>query len=141
MSDTKPSVLIQPYLFFSGHCDEAIQFYGQALGAATTVLMRFQEGPPNPHLPANWGEKVMHATLQIGEATLMLSDGMGPGDPNFQGFSVSLTVADTATAKTRFTALAEGGKVTMPLASTFWSPLFGMVSDRFGVNWMVSAAS
>ena len=83
----------------------------------------------------------MHATLQIGEATLMLSDGMGPGDPNFQGFSVSLTVADTATAKTRFTALAEGGKVTMPLASTFWSPLFGMVSDRFGVNWMVSAAS
>jgi PhnB protein len=82
--------------------------------------------------------KVMHASFRIGETLLMASDGMGGGQPRFEGFSLSITVPDEEKASKIFKALSEGGKVTMPLEKTFWAPKFGMLEDRFGVGWMVS---
>lgn len=129
---------VEPYLFFEGRCEEALAFYRQALGAEVTVLMRYKESPDPGMSPPGAEEKVMHANLRIGETTLMVSDGLCKGQPAFQGFSLSLAVADEAEARRLFTALSEGGVVQMPLAKTFWSPCFGMVVDRFGVSWMVT---
>ena len=133
---------IQPYLFYPGNCDEAIAFYREALGAQELMKMRFKEAPPDPERPMapEFAEKIMHATLQIGDAQIMMSDGgcMTQID-KFEGFGVSLTPTDAATAERYFNALAKGGKVTMPFQKTFWSPGFGMLSDKFGVPWMVSA--
>ena len=132
---------IEPYLFFEGRCEEAVEFYRRALGAQVTMLMRYKESPEPPpagKLPPGSENKVMHASLRIGDTTVMASDGMLQGQPRFQGFSLSLTAPDTARANQLFTALADGGQVQMPLAKTFWSPLFGMVTDRFGVGWMIS---
>ena len=131
---------VQPYLFFDGRCDEAIAFYRTAVGAEVTMLMRFKDSP-EPHqpgaLPPGSGDKVMHAQLRIGDSTVLASDGRCLGQPNFQGFGLTLIVADVAEAQRTFAALADGGKVQMPLAKTFFSPHFGMVADRFGVLWMV----
>ena len=128
---------VQPYLFFDGRCDEAIEFYRNALGAEVIMLMRYRDGPdPGMHASGN-EDKVMHANLRIGEATVLVSDGHCTGQPSFQGFSLSLNVPDEAQAERLFTALADGGQVQMPLAETFFSPRFGMVTDRFGVLWMV----
>jgi PhnB protein len=131
---------VQPYLFFDGRCEEALEFYRSALGAEVTMFMRFKDAPepPPPGEVAPGSEnKVMHASFRIGEATVMASDGMCHGKPSFQGFSLSLLVSDEAEAVRLFTALGEGGQVQMPLAKTFFSPRFGMVADRFGVSWMV----
>jgi PhnB protein len=131
---------LQPYLFFDGRCEEAIDFYRRAIGAEVEMLMRFKESPEPPEpgrLPPGSGEKVMHASLRIGDATVLVSDGMAGGQPSFKGFSLSLTVSDEAEAERLFAALGEGGEVQMPLATTFFSPRFGMVVDRFGVSWMV----
>lgn len=131
---------IHPYLFFNGRCDEAIEFYGKTLGAQTTFLMRHRENPEPPPpgmLPPGFEDKVMHASLQIGDANLLLSDGNRADGPQFQGFSLSLILPDEATVRSTFAALAEGGQVSMPPARTFWSPCFGMLTDRFGVGWML----
>jgi PhnB protein len=128
---------IQPYLFFNGRCDEAIEFYRKALGAEEIMLMRFKHAPDQNMVPPGSGEKVMHARLKIGDSVVFLSDGMCSGQQSFQGFSLSLTVADEAEADRRFNALADGGKVQMPLDKTFFSPRFGAVADKFGVGWMV----
>ena len=134
---------VQPYLFFDGRCEEAVEFYRKTLGAEVTMLMRFKDSP-EPHapgmIPPGAEDKVMHASLRIGETTVLASDGRCLGRPNFQGFSLSLTVPDDAEATRRFAALADGGKVQMPLAKTFFSSRFGMVADRFGVSWMVYVA-
>jgi PhnB protein len=133
---------VQPYLFFDGRCDEAIAFYRSALGAEVTMLMRFKEhpGPEGQRMiPPGGEDKVMHANLRIGETTLLLSDGRCQGQPSFQGFALSLEVADAAEAERRFAALAEGGEVQMPLTPTFFATRFGMIADRFGVSWMVHA--
>lgn len=130
---------VQPYLFFNGRCEEAIAFYQQALGAQLEMLMRFSESPdptPPDMTPPDWGQKVMHCSLRIGGTVVMASDGCAP-DPDFKGFSLSLSVADAAAADRAFAALAEGGQVQMPLGTTFWSPRFGVLTDRFGVGWMV----
>jgi PhnB protein len=133
---------VQPYLFFEGRCDEALEFYRGALGAEVTMLMRFEEGPPAREgtLPPGAEDKVMHASVRIGDATVLVSDGRCSGRPAFEGFSLSLTVPDEAAARRLFGALADGGAVRMPLAPTFFSPLFGMTADRFGVSWMVYVA-
>jgi len=135
---------IQPYLFFDGRCEEAIEFYGRALGAKVIMLMRFKDNPEPPSgdcKPAPGTEdKVMHASLGIGDTQVMVSDGMCGGKPAFQGFSLSLTAADATEAGRLFAALGEGGEVQMPLGKTFFSPAFGMVADRFGVSWMVYVA-
>jgi PhnB protein len=130
---------IQPYLFFNGRCDEAIEFYRTALGAETTMLMRYKESPQ----PASHGhpDKVMHASLRIGQTTLLVSDGRCSGELSFQGFALSLTVADDAAAERAFAALGDGGQVEMPLGKTFFSSKFGMVTDHFGVLWMVYVAA
>jgi PhnB protein len=131
---------VQPYLFFEGRCEEAIEFYRKALGAEVTMLMRFKDSPepPAPGMCAPGSEnKVMHANLRIGDAAVMVSDGRCGGRPSFQGFSLSLAVPDGAEAERRFAALADGGHVHMPLGKTFFSSRFGMVADRFGVSWMI----
>jgi PhnB protein len=132
---------LEAYLFFNGRCDEAIAFYQSALGAEVQMLMRFRENPDPPppgSLPPDSDDKVMHASLRIGGSTLMVSDGMAFGDTAFRGFSLSHSVPDSAAAQQAFAALADGGQVTMPIGRTFWSPCFGMVTDRFGVSWMVT---
>ena len=131
---------IQPYLYFDGRCEEAIEFYRRALGAEVTMLMRNKESPEAPPpgtLPAGSENKVMHASFRIGDSVVMASDGHCKGKPSFTGFSLTITVPDTATADRHFNALAEGGQVQMPLAKTFFSPRFGMVADRFGVPWII----
>ncbi len=132
--------IIQPYLFFGGRCDEALEFYRKTLGAEVQMIMRYKESPeplPPGMLPAGWENKVMHSSFKIGESTVMASDGCGE-ETGFSGFSLSLAVATAEEAEQRFAALAKGGKVTMPLGKTFWSSLFGMLEDRFGIGWMVT---
>jgi PhnB protein len=127
----------QPYLFFDGRTEEAIEFYRSALGAEVTFLMHFKESPEKSPIPPGSADKVMHASFRIGDTTVMASDGECRGQPSFQGFSLSITASDEAEAKRLFGALAEGGQVRQPLIKTFFSPRFGMVADRFGVPWMV----
>ena len=135
-------MLVQSYLFFDGRCEEAIEFYKKALGAKVDMMMRYKDSPePQPSGHNVPGDKVMHASFRIGDTQVMASDGHNTGKPNFQGFSLSITVPDEAKAKHCFNALAEGGKVQMPLTKTFYSPSFGMLADRFGVGWMVMAES
>jgi PhnB protein len=133
---------IQPYLFFDGRCEEAIEFYRKTVGAKEIMKLRFKDNPePDPQCQPPGGEnKIMHARLQIGDATVLASDGRCGGKPNFQGFALSLTVASPAEAEKVFKALGEGGQVQMPLGKTFFSPAFGMLADRFGVMWMVYVA-
>jgi len=131
---------IQPYLFFNGQCDEAIDFYGRALNAKVTELMRFKESKETMEsgmVPADAGDKVMHASLKIGEQEIMISDGQCGGTANFQGMSLTITVADDAEAEKTFAAIGDGGHVQMPMGKTFWASRFGIVADRFGVSWMV----
>jgi PhnB protein len=132
---------VQPYLFFDGQCEEAIGFYQSALGAEVTMLMRYKEAPEAPPpgtLPVGSENKILHSSMRIGDAVVMASDGhCQQGKPTFEGFSLSLSPQTEAEADRLFAGLAEGGKVQMPLSRTFFSPRFGMVTDRFGVSWMV----
>ena len=134
---------VQPYLFFDGRCEEAINFYRKAVGAEVIMLMRFKEAP-EPHqpgmIPPGAENKVMHAAFRIGESTVLASDGRSTGKPKFDGFALSLTVANEAEADRAFKALSDGGEVQVALSKTFFSPRFGMLADRFGVNWMVYVA-
>ena len=133
-------MLIHPYLFFEGRAEEAIEHYGRALDAKVGLLMRYKDSPEPPPpgmVPPGSDNKVMHAELMIGDVQLMVSDGSCSGKPKFDGFSLAIDAPDVATCDRQFAALAEGGKVTMPLGKTFWSPRFGMLTDRFGVGWMI----
>jgi PhnB protein len=133
---------VEPYLNFNGSCDKALDFYHQALGAKVEMLMRFKDSPDPAMCPAGTdGEKVMHACISIGDTKVMMSDGMGSGPTNFQGFSLSLTAPNDAEAERLFAALGDGGKVQMPMAKTFFASRFGMVADRFGLCWMVIVPS
>src|SRR3982750_3862866 len=139
MTTESSQAVVQPYLFFGGRCEEAIEFYRKAVGAEVEMLMRFKESPePHQGLPDCFGDKVMHASVRIGNTTIMASDGRCEGPASFDGFSLSITVPDEAEADRVFAALSEGGLVTMPLEQTFWAPKFGMLTDRFGVAGMVS---
>lgn len=132
--------LVQPYLFFGGNCEEALDFYRSALGATVEMVMHFKDSPEPPPpgvLQPGFENKVMHAGFRIGDTTIMASDGCGEGS-TFSGFSLSLTVPTVAEAERAFAALAQGGRVEMALAPTFWSPSYGMLTDRFGIGWMVS---
>jgi len=131
---------VQPYLFFDGRCDEAIDFYRHALAAEVTMLLRFKDSPDPDMCPAAAGDKVMHASFRIGDTTVLASDGRCEGRPTFQGFALSLTAPDEAKAERLFASLSDGGQVQMPMTKTFFSPRFGMVADRFGVSWMVYVA-
>jgi PhnB protein len=137
---TTPIQAVQPYLNFDGRAEEAIEFYRDALGAEVTVLMRFKESPDSVACSSSNGDKVMHASLRIGDTTVMASDGRSLGKAEFKGISLSITASSDADAERLFGALAEGGQVQMPLAKTFFTSRFGMVADRFGVSWMVVVA-
>jgi PhnB protein len=137
---TSHSKQVQPYLFFEGRCQEALEFYRKALGAEVTALMRYKDSPDQTMVQPGSEDKVMHASFQIGETTVMASDGRCGGQPSFQGFALSLTVSTEAEADRLFGAIVDGGQVIMPLTTTFFSPRFGMTTDRFGVSWMVYVA-
>lgn len=128
---------VQPYLFFDGRCDEAINFYKKTLKAETMMLMHFKDSPDQSMISPQSVDKVMHAALRIGETVILVSDGHCGGQPSFQGFSLSITAASNAEAEKIFAALGEGGEVRMPMAETFFATRFGMLADRFGVGWMV----
>jgi PhnB protein len=130
-------MLIQLCLFFDGRCDEALEFYRSRLGAEVLMLLRYKDSPDPPPpgmIPPGSEAKIMHSSFRIGDTTVMASDGHCQGRPAFQGFSLSLTVADESEADRSFAAPADGGQVQMPLGKTFFSPRFGMVADRFGVE-------
>jgi len=131
---------VQPYLAFEGRCDEAIEFYKKAIGAKVEMLMRFKEAPDQSTVSPGSADKVMHAALRAGDATILMSDGRCNGSPNFHGIALALSASTDADAERIFNALAEGGKVNMPMAKTFFSSRFGMLSDKFGVGWMVLVA-
>jgi PhnB protein len=137
MSTPPNKSIIEPYLFFNGRCEEAIEFYKQALGATVGMLVRFKDCPDPAMCPPGAEEKVMHASLSIGGTRFMASDGRCEGTAKFEGFALSISVSDEGAADRAFNALADGGQVTMPLGTTFFSPRFGMLSDRFGVSWMI----
>jgi PhnB protein len=129
---------VQPYLFFDGKCEEALEFYKRNVGAQVEMMMRYKESPDKTMICGSIDEtKIMHSAFKIGDSTILASDGMCTGKPNFDGFSLSLTAANDAEALRIFTALAEGGKIQMPLAKSFFATSFGMVADKFGVGWMV----
>ena len=138
-----PTPVVQAYLNFDGRCEEAIEFYRTALGAEVDMLMRVKDNPEPDASGCGGGpkppeDKIMHCSFRIGGSTVMASDCYCSGKPEFKGFSLSITVNNEADAERIFKALSDGGQVQMPLEKTFWSPKFGVVSDRFGVNWMVN---
>jgi PhnB protein len=130
---------VEPYLMFAGRCEEALAFYQRAIDAQPVMVMRFKDSPEPPAmpLPAGWDDKIMHSGFKIGDTLVMASDGMSAEPQSFKGVTLSITADSEAQARRFFDALAEGGSVFMPLGKTFWSPCFGMCSDRFGVQWMV----
>ena len=135
---------VQPYLFFDGRCDEALEFYKKAVGAQVTALMRFKDGPPmDPEScggggrPQPPGDKVMHAEMKIGDTTVLVSDGECGGSAKFDGFSLAVSVPTVADCDRYFAGLSAGGQVIMPAGPTFFSPKFGMLADKFGVKWMI----
>src|SRR6266567_4375385 len=141
MSTTKDNRIVQPYLFFNGSCEQAVEFYRKALGAEVEMMMRFKESPEPPKpgmVPPGFENKIMHTSFRVGQTTIMASDGCSAEKAKFEGFSLSVAVATEAEADRVFAALVDGGQVRMPLAKTFWSPRFGMVADRFGIGWMIS---
>ncbi|HWC59529.1 MAG TPA: VOC family protein [Verrucomicrobiae bacterium] len=141
MSTQKNNGVVQPYLFFNGRCEEAVEFYKKALGAEVMMTMRYKESPEPPPpgmVPPGFENKIMHTSFRVGQTVVMASDGCSLDGAKFEGFSLSLAVSTPAEVDRFFNALAEGGKVGMPLAKTFWSPRFGMVTDKFGVGWMVT---
>jgi len=135
---------VQPYLFFDGCCEEALDFYKKTLGAKVEMMMRFKENPDkdkNPNCMPSDDNKIMHAAFKVGDTMVMGSDGMAAGGkPEFKGFSLTVSAKDDAEAEKTFAALSDGGKVEMPLTKTFFSSKFGMLHDKFGIGWMVIVA-
>ena len=127
----------EPYLFFDGRCEEALNFYRQAIGAEVKAMIRFGENPDGMQGPPGNEDKILHSLFTVGGSSIMASDGHCAGKPSFQGFGLALSAPDEAGAERHFNALADGGTVSQPLVKTFFSPKFGMVADRFGVMWMV----
>jgi PhnB protein len=135
---------VHPILAFNGRGDEALEYYCRTIGAEITTMMRWKESP-DPGMRAvaeGFEDKIMHATFRIGDTTLMATDGItATSEPVFKGITLSLDAPNDAEAKRLFTALSDGGQVQMPLSKMFWSSSSGMVTDRFGVSWMVNTAS
>lgn len=132
--------IVEPYVVFNGRTEEALRFYESAIGAKTVCLMRFEDAPEKPpeemRQPGFSEKNIMHAAFTIGDSTIMASDGCGENQP-VSGISLSISYEKIDEVEIAFKALAEGGEITMPLGKTFWSPLFGMVKDQFGIHWML----
>ena len=136
-------MFVQPFLHFSGQCEEAVRFYQKVLGAKVETLMHFRDMPPEgggPARPMPPGDHVMYSAMEIGDTLVMASDGCAAGQKP-SGFSLAVTVKDAAEADRVFNSLAEGGAIKMPLMKTFFSPRYGQLTDKFGVDWMVLVPS
>ena len=129
---------LEPYLFFNGRTEEALAFYQKALGAQTLSVLQFKDSPEGVNATPEWLDKVMHATFRIGSSLIMASDGVNATPQVFSGFSISIAADDVESGQKMFAALSEGGDVRMAWQQTFWTSGFGMVSDRFGIPWMVT---
>ena len=142
MTTPNTKIVVEPYLMFGGRCEEALEFYKKAIDAKVEMLMRHSESPDSPPpgmLAEDFKDKVMHSSFRVGNSVVMASDGCSTADGGqYKGFTLAIAVPDEATAERYFNALAEGGEVTMPLTKTFWSPRFGMLTDRFGIGWMIN---
>jgi len=131
---------VQPYLFFRGHCEEAMEYYQAKLGAEVVMKMRFRDNPDKPgpdKVPRELDQRIMHACMRIAGAELFMSDGMRSGPTDFDCVSLSLSLPTEEEADRVFNALAADGKITMPIGKTFFAQRFGGVTDKFGVQWMV----
>lgn len=129
---------INPYLHFNGRCEEAFKLYEKVLGGKIEVMLPHEGTPAASHVPPEWKKKIMHARLNIGDQVLMASDAPPGHYHQPQGFTVSISIKDPAEAERIFKALADKGKITMPLDKTFWAQRFGMLVDQFGIPWMVN---
>lgn len=129
---------VAPYLQFDGRCAEAFAFYAKCLDGTVTMTMTYEGSPMASQMPAEMAEKIMHAQLTAGTTNFMGSDTPPGRYQKPQGFSISVTPADTQAAEQVFTALSEHGHVDMPLQTTFWAARFGVLTDQFGVSWMVN---
>lgn len=140
---TQSAWQVHSYLNFDGRCEEALEFYKKALGAEVEMILRFKDNPDNAAEGGGCADlkadpnKIMHSSLRIGQSTVMMSDCQCAGETKFQGFSLSLSLQTEEEAQRVFNALADGGQVEMPLVKTFFAQSFGLVSDRFGVSWMI----
>lgn len=131
---------IQPYLFYRGRCAEAIDYYKKTLGAEVVMLMLFKDNPDKPprdKVPASMDERIMHAEISIGGASVLMSDGMKSGPCDFNCMSLTMTVATDAEADKIYNALAKEGTIRMPIGPSFFAKRFGGVEDKFGVTWMI----
>jgi PhnB protein len=134
-----PALFAQPYLLFGGRCEEAIEFYQRAVGAKVEDMMRFKDNPEPPPpgtIAPGFDNKIMHTSFRIGDSLVMASDGMNASQ-TVSGASLAVTVKTEAEVDPMFNALAAGGTVLMPPGKTFWSPRFCMLTDKFGLGWMV----
>mgnify|MGYP001000903220 CR=1 FL=1 len=138
MPDRQSTNVVQPYLFFNGRCEEALEFYKQAMGGEVAYMVRFTQNPDPITTPPGFDNKIMHAVLRVGDTNVFMSDG-DKDSGTFQGFALCHTVATEADADRAFNALSAGGKTIMALTKTFYSPRFGMLVDKFGIKWMVMA--
>jgi PhnB protein len=132
---------INPYLNFDGNCEEAFEFYRSVFGGEFLAQMRFKDVPPEIALPESEGEKIMHIALPVGQGTILMGSDtpaeMGPTQ-NGNNYYISISAASKAEATSLFKGLSAGGQVTMPLEKAFWGSYFGMFTDKFGIQWMVS---
>ena len=134
-------MIVQPYLFFEGRCEEALEFYKKAIGAEVTAMMRNSDSPDQSDTPPGMENKVLHCNFSVGETQLMASDGMCNGSPKFAGVSLSISVTEASEAERLFAGLSEGGQVQLAMHKTFFAERFGMAADKFGVPWMVIAGT
>jgi PhnB protein len=130
---------LNAYLYFNGQCEEAFKFYEQLLGGKIEAMFPHAGTPAEQYVPPGWRDKIMHARLTVGGSVLMGSDAP-PGHYHeaSKGFSVNIGLQDPEEAERIFHALAENGKVNMPIEKTFWAERFGMLVDRFGIPWMIN---
>ena len=132
-------MLINPYLTFNGECEAAFKFYERCFGGKIEAMMTHEGTPVAEHVPADWAKKILHARLTVGSEVLMGSD--APPDRYAKpqgGISVSLQIEQVGDAERIFEELAQGGAIQMPLQQTFWAARFGMLTDRFGIPWMIN---
>jgi PhnB protein len=135
---TESKTQLSAYLVFNGRCKEAFEFYEKALGGKIEATMTFGDSPMADQAPPDWGNKIMHARMMVGNSVLMGSDAPPDRYQEPKGFSLSVGTKDPAEAERIYTELVAGGKVQMPLQQTFWAAKFGMLVDRFGIAWMIN---